>query len=295
VALGGAILDLSLLAGFVPAVGTAFTIVDNDGSDAVSGTFAGLAEGAILDAGSVLFSISYEGGDGNDVVLTATAPPPPPVGVTIIGTSRKDVVDASSTVAGQPLPTAFADAIDGRGGKDSLSGLGGDDTILGAKGKDTLSGDDGNDYLKGGRGADGIYGGEGDDTLRGGEGKDLLDGGAGDDWLDGGTGRNLLIGGEDNDTFAFTAKPGKGIGVIADYAAGEVIAISRSAFKGIGPKDALEAEHFHAGNETETKKATILYDEDRGLLLYAKGDADPVKFARIGKHLDLDHSDFLVI
>jgi hypothetical protein len=86
--------------------------------------------------------------------------------------------------------------------------------------------------------------------------------------------------------------------VIADYAAGEVIAISRSAFKGIGPKGQLEAERFHAGPEAETRKATILYDQDRGLLLYARKGSqtdDPVKFARIGKHLDLDHSDFIVI
>jgi Ca2+-binding RTX toxin-like protein len=215
--------------------------------------------------------------------------------VTIIGTSGKDVVDALSTVAGQPLPTAFADTIDGRGGKDSLSGLGGDDTILGGKGKDTLHGDDGNDYLKGGRGADTIFGDAGNDTIRGGKGKDLLDGGAGDDWLDGGTGRNLLTGGEGNDTFVFTARPDKGMGVITDYAAGELVAISRSAFKGIGSKGELEAEHFHVGSEAETKKATILYDEDRGLLLYAKGDADPVALAKIGRHLDLDHTDFIVI
>src|SRR5690606_30530294 len=38
VALGGAVLDLSLLTGFAPVIGTAFTIVDNDGIDAVDGT-----------------------------------------------------------------------------------------------------------------------------------------------------------------------------------------------------------------------------------------------------------------
>ena len=71
VTLGGATLALQLPAGFTPAVGAAFTIVDNDGVDAVSGTFAGLPEGAIIRANRVRFHISYAGGTGNDIVLTA--------------------------------------------------------------------------------------------------------------------------------------------------------------------------------------------------------------------------------
>ena len=43
--LAGATLDVSLIAGFNPAEGTTFTIVDNDGVDSVIGTFAGRAEG----------------------------------------------------------------------------------------------------------------------------------------------------------------------------------------------------------------------------------------------------------
>jgi serralysin len=61
---------LSLSVGAV-APGTTFTLIDNDGADAVTGSFAGLAEGAIVDAGTARFSISYQGGSGNDVVLTA--------------------------------------------------------------------------------------------------------------------------------------------------------------------------------------------------------------------------------
>ncbi len=38
-------LNVSLLGGFTPAVGNSFTIIDNDGADAVSGTFSGLAQG----------------------------------------------------------------------------------------------------------------------------------------------------------------------------------------------------------------------------------------------------------
>jgi Tol biopolymer transport system component len=66
-------LNATLYGGFVPAVGDAFTIINNDGSDPVSGTFNGLAEGASFVASGVTYRISYVGGSGNDVVLSVTA------------------------------------------------------------------------------------------------------------------------------------------------------------------------------------------------------------------------------
>ena len=69
VSLGGATLTLTL--GFAPAAGmTSLTIIDNDGADAVAGTFAGLAEGATVTLGGRTAQISYVGGTGNDVTLT---------------------------------------------------------------------------------------------------------------------------------------------------------------------------------------------------------------------------------
>ena len=68
VTLGSAHLNVSL--GYTPAPGDSFLIVNNDGSDPVSGTFNGLAEGGLLVVGADVFQISYTGGDGNDVVLT---------------------------------------------------------------------------------------------------------------------------------------------------------------------------------------------------------------------------------
>ncbi|MEI7923958.1 MAG: Ig-like domain-containing protein [Planctomycetota bacterium] len=47
-----------------------FTVINNTGSSPISGTFKSLAEGASLPVGSNNFSITYVGGDGNDVVLT---------------------------------------------------------------------------------------------------------------------------------------------------------------------------------------------------------------------------------
>jgi autotransporter-associated beta strand protein len=66
--LTGAKLDPSLLGAFHGHSGETFEIINNDGIDPVIGHFAGL--GAHLVAGGKVFSISYDGGDGNDVVLT---------------------------------------------------------------------------------------------------------------------------------------------------------------------------------------------------------------------------------
>jgi len=48
-----------------------FTIIDNRGSMPVTGSFSGLPEGAVVKAGGSQFTITYQGGDGNDVVLLA--------------------------------------------------------------------------------------------------------------------------------------------------------------------------------------------------------------------------------
>jgi hypothetical protein len=54
------------------------TIIANDGTDPVSGTFAGLPQGGMIVHGAFASTISYTGGDGNDVTLT-TVPLPPVV------------------------------------------------------------------------------------------------------------------------------------------------------------------------------------------------------------------------
>ncbi|GET24068.1 S-layer family protein [Prolixibacter sp. NT017] len=52
-----------------------YTIINNDGSDAITGTFANLAEGATLTSGGngTVLKASYVGGDGNDLTLTTPA------------------------------------------------------------------------------------------------------------------------------------------------------------------------------------------------------------------------------
>ena len=124
-----------------------------------------------------------------------------------------------------------------------------------------------------------------------------LEGGAGNDRLDGGQGSDKLTGGEGNDTFVF-AHPDKK-DKVTDFAEGDIIALEKSAFKGLGPLGTLEADRFRVGDEAKTQKQKILYDEDSGWLLYAKHGsetADPVRFAKIGKNLDhFDNGDIIVI
>jgi autotransporter-associated beta strand protein len=68
-ALGNAQLAVTL--GFVPVVGQTYTILANDGSDAVDGTFLNLPQNGYVNVNGRHLRISYAGGTGNDVVLTA--------------------------------------------------------------------------------------------------------------------------------------------------------------------------------------------------------------------------------
>ena len=68
VALGGATLSLSGTHVPNPAALQSFVIINNDLADAVTGVFAGLAEGAQIALGGGFVYITYQGGDGNDVL-----------------------------------------------------------------------------------------------------------------------------------------------------------------------------------------------------------------------------------
>jgi len=67
--LGGA--ALGIRAGFTPVLNDEFVIIDNDGTDPVTGAFAGLPEGSLVPGGIAgrVARLTYKGGDGNDVVL----------------------------------------------------------------------------------------------------------------------------------------------------------------------------------------------------------------------------------
>jgi autotransporter-associated beta strand protein len=56
---------------FRAAIGDTFVIINNDGTDAVNGTFLNAPEGTIFGATlNTAYRITYRGGDGNDVAIT---------------------------------------------------------------------------------------------------------------------------------------------------------------------------------------------------------------------------------
>jgi hypothetical protein len=67
VALANATLQVNSLPSVAP--GTTFVLILNDGVDAVTGTFSGLPENALVPVGAQPFRIHYAGGSGNDVTL----------------------------------------------------------------------------------------------------------------------------------------------------------------------------------------------------------------------------------
>jgi hypothetical protein len=79
----GATLVLNVLPAYVPAFGSVFALIDNDGSDPISGTFAGLPQDARLNSGAAIFAVSYTGnaatgtfsGAGNDFMLMSIPEP----------------------------------------------------------------------------------------------------------------------------------------------------------------------------------------------------------------------------
>jgi Dockerin type I domain len=114
---------LSVSVGYVPGPGDGFILVVNDGTDPISGTFAGLAEGATINLAGVDFHVSYHGGDGNDVALTSLAVPPPGALTSVNdGTAQRSRVTSIQvtfstqvTFAG-PLSNAFRVSRTGPGG-----------------------------------------------------------------------------------------------------------------------------------------------------------------------------------
>src|SRR5262249_48077667 len=71
VILGNATLSLTGCGG-CQGPGESWQVISNDGSDPIVGTFAGLPEGGTLINGpnGLNYTVTYAGGDGNDLVLT---------------------------------------------------------------------------------------------------------------------------------------------------------------------------------------------------------------------------------
>ncbi len=96
--LGGATLQATATG---PNVGQPYRIIDNLGSGAVTGTFAGLSESATYTTGAYQYRVSYQGGTGNDVTLT-----PPAVVSSVVfgdGTNERSLVKQLVVNFSQPV------------------------------------------------------------------------------------------------------------------------------------------------------------------------------------------------
>jgi hypothetical protein len=110
------------------AVGNVLRVIDNDGTDAIAGTFDGVPEGGTVVANNgLVLRVSYRGGDGNDVQVVVENPPSTITGlnatpegfVRIIGQGLPNVtytLEASNTLRPGSWTLVTADLSDGTGG-----------------------------------------------------------------------------------------------------------------------------------------------------------------------------------
>jgi fibronectin-binding autotransporter adhesin len=103
----GGTLATSLYNNYKPKAGEAYTIINNDGNDAVTGTFTGLPEGATFNVSGYVFQITYKGGSGNDVVLTVkSVPAVPDTGFAMISSNPSLMAAVAILAAGSILAIA---------------------------------------------------------------------------------------------------------------------------------------------------------------------------------------------
>lgn len=94
--LGGATLNVNAAFGLsnAPAIGQQFTILNNDGVDAITGTFSGRPNNSTFTVDNLTFVINYNGGIGaNDVVLTLTNAGGKVVGTAILSGNGNGLID----------------------------------------------------------------------------------------------------------------------------------------------------------------------------------------------------------
>lgn len=170
----GVTLDVSQLNGFTPELGDTFVIIQRTGG---SGEFAGFGEGAQLNNflnSGLNATISYQGGDGDDVVLTVVNPLPNEVSIDAAGNAMvatnggQNTINISTDGNGNLVINTPGDTLAAGSG---ASGAGGNVLIpLASLNSLGINGGDGDDEvsiadLTGFTGALNIDGGDGQDAI----------------------------------------------------------------------------------------------------------------------------------
>ena len=164
-------------------------------------------------------------------------------------------------------------------------------------GEDLLAG---SDSISGSLKADVLDGFRGNDTIRGDAGYDRLIGNAGNDTLSGEAGRDTLTGGSGRDKFVFDTEPMlSSLDRVTDFTRGEDrFYLSRSVFKDIGLKGALEKGIFRSATAAQDSTDRILYNKKTGVLSFdpdGNGALGQVAFAAVDKGLALATKDFYIL
>lgn len=233
---------------------------------------------------------------------------------------------------------ALNNRLTGNAGNNTLYGLDGNDTLVGSGGSDTMVGGLGNDtyYIdvatdviveSVGQGSDtvissinytlganveslilntGATNGVGnglDNFIYGNAAANVLSGAAGADTLIGSVGNDSLYGGAGADQFVFDSvlNGSTNVDTIADFAAGDKIALSATVFTSVGPVGPLAAGLFHSGagvtgSAAVSQGAGIYYNTSTGMLYYDAdgfGGAASTAFAKLTGLPALTSADFL--
>lgn len=274
--------------------GQGSAIFSNSGSTSglLAGAFVAAQEGVrIVNSGTIegnyigLFGVSLDAEAKVEIINSGTIKvgsliPDVETGALFAGGGTLVDLQNTGTIIGQVvLDGSVTAAVRNSGLIDGETQLGeGDDTFDGTDGtQGAIHGEDGDDMLIGGVGADALYGELGNDTLTGGDGADK---------------------------FWFTTEPNTKTNrdTITDFSHsdGDKIVLDGDIYTGLGKyATTLKGKYFEVANKPHSKNDKIVYNEKKGILLYAENGsktdkADWIKFANVQKGADLDHGDFLI-
>jgi Ca2+-binding RTX toxin-like protein len=250
----------------------------------------------------------------------------------INGTNQNDIINATTTVAGQALPSNEEDTIYGGAGKDTINALGG------------------NDFIDGGAGADRMFGGTGNDTYvvdnksdvaneTGGDGSDLVQssitfslsdatqaigaienltltgiakingtgnalaneiiGNSGNNILNGLGGADTLTGGQGKDQFVFTAlahSTPSASDLITDFVSGSDI-LDFSTIDASTSKGGNQAFAFGGQNANVVANSVTWFESSGNTIVQADANGDTTADFQIvlqGTNLNLHVTDFIL-